>query len=402
MNFFDIITNSHNDTLARTGIIHTPHGDIHTPAFIVVGTSAAVRAVDTDSLAGLGAQAVLANTYHLYLQPGMEIIRQHGGFAPMMGWTGPTFTDSGGFQVFSLGTAFGSHVSKFAKGEPEQGVVGLEKKEKPKKLATIDDEGVTFRSHKNGSSHRFTPESSMEIQWDLAADIIFAFDECTSPTDTLEYQKKALDRTHAWAKRSLDRHTELDTDNRQALFGVVQGGAFPDLRKYSAQTLGAMEFDGYGIGGSFTKSDLQTAVMWATTELPEGKPRHLLGIGDPIDFFLGIEAGIDTFDCVSPTRIARHGGFYTYDGMAHIANRQHRTSMLPLDTHCDCSTCTRYTRAYIAHLFHAREMSAATLLSVHNLHFIVRLVDTIRDTLRDGSYSEFKAAFLARYYSGKL
>jgi queuine tRNA-ribosyltransferase len=400
MNFFTLHTTGHHGTLARTGTIHTPHGDIQTPAFTVVGTSAAVRAVDTDLLAGIGTQAVLANTYHLYLQPGMEIVRNHGGFAPMMGWKGPTLTDSGGFQVFSLGSAFGSHVSKVAKGEPEEGKQDIpgEVKQKPKKLATIDDDGVTFKSHKNGSLHRFTPESSMEIQWDLGADIIFAFDECTSPLDPLAYQKKALDRTHAWARRSLDRHNELDTHNVQALYGVVQGGSFRDLRIHSAETLGAMDFDGYGIGGSFTKSDMQSAVLWATEALPEGKPRHMLGIGDPIDFFLGVEAGMDTFDCVSPTRIARHGGFYTYDGVGHIANASNRTDMRPLDSECDCSTCARYTRSYLAHLFHAHEMSAATLLSVHNLRFIVRLVDTIRSTLQSGSYLEFKEQFLARYY----
>jgi queuine tRNA-ribosyltransferase len=238
----------------------------------------------------------------------------------------------------------------------------------------------------------------MQIQWDLAADIIFAFDECTSPTDTLQYQKKALARTHAWARRSLDAHNLLDTKNIQAIYGVVQGGSFEDLRIHSAQTLGAMDFDGYGIGGSFTKSDMQTAVLWATRNLPVEKPRHMLGIGDPIDFFLGIEAGMDTFDCVSPTRLARHGGFYTFDGMGHIKNRKYRTDMMPLCPGCDCSTCTRYTSAYIAHLFHANEMMGPTLVSVHNLRFIVRLVDTIRDSLVAGSYWEFKQEFLARYY----
>jgi queuine tRNA-ribosyltransferase len=393
---FTIIKHS-DTTLARVGTIHTPHGDIQTPAFTPVGTSATVRAVPTEYMAGLGSQALLANTYHLYLQPGMDVIRAHNGFASMMGWQGPTLTDSGGFQVFSLGTAFGSHVSKVAKGEPEH-PESVKPKEIKKKLATIDDEGVTFRSHKNGSLHRFTPESSMQIQWDLGADIIFAFDECTSPTDTLVYQKQALERTHAWARRSLDAHNALDKNNIQAIYGVVQGGAFQDLREYSAQTLGAMDFDGYGIGGSFTKSDLQTAVMWATTNLPIEKPRHLLGIGEPIDFFLGVEAGIDTFDCVSPTRLARHGGFYTFDGMGHIKNRQHRTNMQPLCAGCDCAVCTKYTSSYIAHLFHANEMMGPTLLSIHNLRFIIRLVDTIRLSLVDGSYDDFKSDFLGRYY----
>ena len=394
-------------SLARTGTITTRHGAIETPAFIVVGTSATVRAVPAEFLSRMGAQAVLANTYHLYLQPGPDIVAAHGGFAPMMNWQGPTFTDSGGFQVFSLGTAFGNHVSKVARGEP---AIVSQKHPLPaspslgegaRRLATIDDDGVTFKSHKNGSKHRFTPESSMQIQWKLGADIIFAFDECTSPTDTYEYQIEALNRTHAWAERSLVEHTKLDSDNRQSLFGVVQGGGFEDLRRLSARTLGAMDFDGYGIGGSFTKEDLATAVRWATEELPVGKPRHLLGIGEPIDFFLGVEAGIDTFDCVSPTRLARHGGFYTYDGKASITNARFRTDMGPLDSECSCYVCKTYTRAYIAHLFHAGEMMGATLLSEHNLHFILRLVDTIRDSLRTGSYYDYKELFLERFYKEK-
>jgi queuine tRNA-ribosyltransferase len=386
-----------NNSMARTGVLSTKHGDIQTPSFIVVGTSATVRAVPVEVLSRIGVQAVLANTYHLYLQPGADVVAAHGGFAPMMNWSGPTFTDSGGFQVFSLGTAFGNHVSKVATAS---GSAISTAQTNTKKLATIDDDGVTFKSHKNGSKHRFTPESSMQIQWKLGADIIFAFDECTSPTDTYEYQVEALNRTHAWAERSLVEHTRLDTDNRQSLFGVVQGGGFEDLRRLSARTLGAMDFDGYGIGGSFTKDDLATAVRWATEELPIGKPRHLLGIGEPIDFFLGVEAGIDTFDCVTPTRLARHGGFYTFDGKASITNARFRTDMAPLDSECDCYVCQTYTRAYIAHLFHAGEMVGATLLSEHNLRFIVRLVGTIRETLQGGSYYDYKEQFLSRFYVG--
>lgn len=386
-------------SLARTGTISTKHGEIQTPAFIVVGTSATVRALPVENLSRMGVQAVLANTYHLYLQPGADIVAAHGGFAPMMNWRGPTFTDSGGFQVFSLGTAFGNHVSKVAKAIGEEVQTA---KTNTKKLATIDEEGVSFKSHKNGSLHRFTPESSMQIQLKLGADIIFAFDECTSPTDTREYQLEALHRTHRWAAQSLAEHTRIDTENIQSLFGVVQGGAFEDLRRLSAQTLGAMEFDGYGIGGSFTKEDLGTAVRWATSELPVGKPRHLLGIGEPIDFFLGIEAGIDTFDCVSPTRLARHGGFYTSDGKRAITNARFRTDLSPLDPECDCYVCQTYTRSYIAHLMHAGEMMGATLLSEHNLRFVVRLVDTIRESLDTGSYYDYKEQFLARFYTKSL
>ena len=388
------IHHSDPSSLARTGTIHTQHGDIQTPAFITVGTSATVRAVSIEQLQRLPVQAILANTYHLYLQPGIDVVSAHGGFAPMMNWHGPTFTDSGGFQVFSLGTAFGQHVSKVSTGEVHETA-----QSNTKKLAWIDDNGVTFTDHRNGSKHRFTPESSMNIQWALGADIIFAFDECTSPTDSYDYQVEALARTHAWAQHCLVRHKELDVNNIQSLFAVVQGGAFEDLRIESALYLGAMDFDGYGIGGSFTKSDLQTAVCWATKNLPIEKPKHLLGIGEPIDLFLGIESGIDTFDCVSPTRVARHGGFYTRSGRTSISLASMKTDMGPLDPHCACHVCRTYTRSYIAHLHRAGEMLAASLLSEHNLFFILNIVDTIRAALPRGEYQNYKSDFLGKYYA---
>lgn len=418
--------------LARAGTIHTPHGDIETPAFITVGTKATVKSLTPEDVSDLvGSQAVLANTYHLYLQPGDECVRRHGGFAKMMGWVQknkqeigskkqegkpmPTFTDSGGFQVFSLGQAIGHGVGKIAtnaKISAQEAVskvskqLAREEKEEisnHERLAVIDDDGVTFKSIYDGSEHRFTPEKSMQIQHNLGADIFFAFDECTSPLAPIAYQHEALSRTHAWAKRSLDEHKRLGiseaTGEMQALFGVVQGGAYEDLRRESARTLGAMDFDGYGIGGSFTKEDIGTAVRWVCEELPEGKPRHLLGIGEPLDILLGIENGIDTFDCVSPTRIARNGAVYTYDGRINIHNARYKDDMSPLSDNESWYT-HKYTKAYMAHLFRSDEMLAATLASIHNLKFLTTLCEDARKHLLEGTFLEFKNSFIKRYYKG--
>lgn len=383
--------------LGRTGIISTPNGDIQTPAFVVVGTKANVKGVTPEMLKDLGAQVALANTYHLYLQPGDKIVAQAGGFPKMMNWDGPTMTDSGGFQVFSLGEAFGTGVSKVASGED---IVVSERKgyKKSKKFAHIDEDGVTFKSYLDGSKHRFTPESSMEIQWNLGADMIFAFDECTSPLADHRYQKEAMDRTHRWAERSLKRHKELDPENIQALFGVVQGGRFQDLREESARVLGEMDFDGYGIGGSFNKDDMAQAVGWVNSILPEEKPRHMLGIGEPIDIFAGVENGCDLFDCVSPTRVARHGRIYTANGPIQIKNSRFKQDWAELDSGCECYTCTNYTRGYIHHLLRSKEMLGQTLGSIHNLYFIVKLVDDIRASMHDDTFEEFKKSFIERYY----
>ena len=384
-------------SIGRTGIISTPNGDIQTPAFVVVGTKATVKGVSPEMVKDLGAQVTLANTYHLYLEPGDEIVAEAGGFPQMMNWHGPTMTDSGGFQVFSLGEAFGTGVSKVASGED---IVVSERKgySKSNKFAHIDEDGVTFKSYIDGSKHRFTPERSMEIQWNLGADMIFAFDECTSPLAPHDYQTQAMDRTHRWAQRSLDRHTELDPENVQALFGVVQGGRFQDLREESARVLGAMDFDGYGIGGSFNKDDMAEAVGWVNNILPEDKPRHMLGIGEPMDIFSGIENGCDLFDCVSPTRVARHGRIYTADGPIQIKNARFKKDFAPLQEDCACYTCQNYTRAYVHHLLRSKEMLGQTLGSIHNLYFIVKLVDDIRVSMMKETFKEFKDKFMGRYY----
>ena len=394
------ITKKMEGTLGRTGIITTPNGTIQTPSFVVVGTKATVKGITPEMLYDMGVQVVLANTYHLYLQPGDDIVKQAGGFPKMMHWQGPTMTDSGGFQVFSLGEAFGTGVSKVASGED---IVVSERKgyAKSNTFAHIDDDGVTFRSYIDGSKHRFTPESSMEIQWNLGADMIFAFDECTSPLADHNYQREAMDRTHRWAERSLQRHTALDPQNIQALFGVVQGGRFQDLREESARILGAMDFDGYGIGGSFNKDDMAQAVGWVNSILPEEKPRHMLGIGEPMDIFAGIEHGCDLFDCVSPTRVARHGRIYTADGQIQIKNARFRDDFTPLDTECGCYTCQHYTRAYIHHLQRSKEMLGQTLASIHNLYFIVQLVDRIRDSITNDNFAQYRKEFMERYYNKK-
>jgi queuine tRNA-ribosyltransferase len=388
-------------TLARAGEIETAHGKILTPAFVVVGTKAAVKALTAEQVRNLNAQVVLANTYHLYLQPGADVVAEAGGFGPFMDWHGPTMTDSGGFQAFSLGAAFGNAVSKISTGEAVEDVSVT-----PGQLAKVTDEGVTFKSHLDGSKHLFTPESSMEAQWKLGADMIFVFDECTSPSAPYEYQQKSLARTYDWAKRSLARHNELDTAKRQSLFAVIQGGRFKDLREEAARTLGALAaspehsegFDGYGIGGSFTKEDIGTAVGWVNALLPEDKPRHLLGIGEPLDLFEAVQAGCDLFDCIAPTRMARHGTLHTKDGRINIRNAKFTTDFTPIEEGCECYTCQHHTRAYIAHLFRADEMAAATLASIHNVHFILRLVERMRESILDDTFAEYKKTFLARYY----
>ena len=383
--------------LGRAGTIKTAHGDIQTPAFVVVGTKATVKAVSPEQVKDFGAQVVLANTYHLYLQPGDYRIAAAGGLHKFMNWSGPTMTDSGGFQVFSLGAAYGKNISKITSSEESPLLLTESKEDAVVKIATIDPEGVTFKSIIDGSLHYFTPERSIEIQHNIGADIIFAFDECTSPNEPLRYQQEALDRTHRWAKKCLTYHKSKENSEKQALFGIIQGGRFEELRKESAKVLGEMDFDGYGIGGSFAKEDMSKAVKWVNDILPEEKPRHLLGIGEPEDLFMAVENGCDLFDCVAPTRIARNGQIYTKSGKENLLNNKFIEDYTPLDSECGCYTCKNYTRAYAAHLFRAKEMFAATLASIHNEYFIVNLVKKMREAILNENFAEFKKEFLENY-----
>lgn len=383
------------DSLARAGVIHTPHGDIETPAFVVVGTKGTVKGVKPEDLRDLVRnQVTLANTYHLFLQPGAEIIQAAGGLKQFTGWETPTITDSGGFQVFSLGAAFGKGVTKFAADAAAAktshlsglNIYNKELATEHGKLCVIDEDGVTFTSHLDGSMHRFTPERSVEIQHKIAADIIIAFDECTSPTETYDYQKEAMERTHRWAKRSLLFHKQnYQALKQQGMYGVVQGGRHLDLRAESARTLTAMDFAGYGIGGSFTKDDLGESLQVVNKILPAGKPRHLLGIGEPLDIVAGVRNGCDTFDCVAPTRIARTGTIYehTTKGIVktNLRNQKYVRDFSPVDAGCSCYVCTNYTKAYLSHLFRAGEMLGGQLASLHNLYTIVRFTAALRQTL---------------------
>jgi queuine tRNA-ribosyltransferase len=384
-------------TQGRTGVMVTPHGTVRTPAFIPVGTKATVKTVLPETMAELGAQAVLANAYHLYLQPGADIVEAAGGLGAFMNWPGPTFTDSGGFQVLSLGVGFKKVLAMDTSGRTVDDVVA----EGKDRLAHVDDDGVTFTSHLDGSRHRFTAEVSMQVQHAIGADIIFAFDECTTLMNSREYQQLAMSRTLAWAHRCVDEHrrlTKLHADQPyQALFGVVQGAQYEDLRRQAAREIGELDFDGFGIGGAIEKDRMGEIVGWVSAELPEGKPRHLLGIGEPRDFFTAIEAGADTFDCVSPARVARNAALYSRDGRFNVTSSANRRSFEPIDSECTCYTCRNYTRAYLHHAFKAKEMIASTLATIHNEHFIVSLVDRIRATIESGDYVEFREEFLGRY-----
>lgn len=395
-------------SLGRAGTIKTPHGDIQTPAFVTVGTKATVKGITPEMLADLGAEVVLANTYHLYLQPGDEVVRDAGGMQKFMNWYGPTMTDSGGFQAFSLGAAYGKNITKFTKAGADPLLIAARKEEGDVMTAAkIDPNGVMFKSIIDGSVHYFTPDKSIDIQHNLGADIIFAFDECTSPNEPYNYQAEALDRTHRWAKQSLAYHLSKPASEKQALFGIVQGGRHEVLRKESAEVISNIEidgrgFDGFGIGGSFAKEDMSTAVEWVNTILPEDKPRHLLGIGEPEDLFGAVENGCDLFDCVMPSRNGRTGTLLTCDGKINITNATFATDFRPVEETCACYTCKNYTRAYLCHLFKAKEMLAGTLATIHNLYFTIHLVKRMRAAIIDGTFKDVKASFLSRYLADDL
>jgi queuine tRNA-ribosyltransferase len=385
-------------TLARTGTIHTPHGDIQTPAFIVVGTKAAVKAMVPEQVKAVHAQAVLANAYHLYLQPGHELVGKAGGLAKFMNWNGPTFTDSGGFQVLSLGSGFKKVLAMGTKVDPGEAIAI-----KSSRHAWVDDDGVNFKSHLDGAIHRFTPEVSMQVQHAIGADITFAFDELTSLLDPYEYQVEALTRTHKWAERSLTevkRLRDAHPDHPyQALFGVLQGANYENLRKQTAHFMAEHDFDGYGIGGALEKEQMAEIIGWVNEILPEDRPRHLLGISEPDDIFAAIEQGIDTFDCVSPTRVARNGSAYTYHGRINLKGARYKEQFSPLIDDCACYTCQHYTVAYLSHLLRAKESLAGTLISIHNEHFIIKLVDDIRSSITDGTFYELRDSWLKNYYA---
>ena len=390
---FEIVGAPGDEHFMRAGIIHTPHGDIETPAFIPVGTQATVKAMTPEMIREAGAQALLANAFHLYLRPGSELVSQAGGLSKFMNWNGPTFTDSGGFQVLSLGSGFKKVISMDADVS-----INTPKNER---RAFVDDDGVNFKSHLDGSMHRFTPEVSMKIQHELGADISFAFDELTSLAEPYDYQVEALARTHAWAKRSLQEFRRLGDESDkpyQALFGVLQGANYENLRRETARHLGAMDFDGYGIGGAIEKKRLGEIVKWTTEELPANKPKHMLGISEPDDMFEAVAMGVDTFDCVSPTRVGRNGAFYTYTGRKNIKSAIYKADFSPLMEDCDCYTCQNYTRAYLHHLLRAKEILGYTLMSIHNEQFIISLVANMRRTILDGTFNEFRKSWLAAYY----
>lgn len=392
----------------RTGVIHTPHGDIATPAFIPVATKATVKTLTPPQIRSTGAQAILSNAYHLYLQPGHDVVDEAGGVAAFENWHGPTYTDSGGFQVMSLGVGFKKVLAMDIKGYEEADI----RAKKRERMAKVDEDGVDFRSVLNGSRHRFTPEVSMQIQHGLGADIMFAFDELTTLIDTRDYQVSSVARTHRWAERCLVEHDRLTNERvgkpLQSLWGVVQGAQYEDLRRQAirgllelsdkAESEGRRGFGGFGIGGALEKENLGTIVGWVCDEIPKEKPRHLLGISEPDDLFTAIEAGADTFDCVAPTRLGRRGGVYTLDGRMNLTNAKFKRDFTPIDAEFGGPT-VEYTRAYINHLLKAKEFLAGTLCTMHNVAFMVQLVDNIRASIDNGTYEEYKAEFMGRYYA---
>lgn len=386
----------------RAGRITTPHGAFDTPAFVPVGTKGTVKGVLPRDLKEIvGAEVALANTYHLFLQPGEDVVKDAGGLHSFMGWQGPLFTDSGGFQVFSLGVGYGKGISKFSGGGNPNASVAVYDEEiatQHGKLAIVDDEGVTFTSHLDGTLHRITPERSIEIQHKLGADMFFAFDEFRKPDDPREEQIEAMHRTNRWAERSLKAHRQnTDAQTKQAIFGIVQGGRYADLRSESAKAVGAMDFDGYGVGGAFSKDDLGGALEAALMPLPSEKPRHLLGIGEPEDIFEGVAHGIDTFDCVLPTRLARTGTIYTARGKVNLLNEKYVRDFSPLDPETGGYASETFTKAYLAHLFRAKEMLGAQIASLHNLYFFVSLVSRMRTAVQDGTFQAMRADFLSKY-----
>jgi queuine tRNA-ribosyltransferase len=390
MKFFEILHKDKN-TGARTGIIHTDHGDIETPTFMPVGTKATVKSLDPTDIHSIGANIILANTYHLHLQPGEDLIDSFGGLHQFMKWDGPILTDSGGFQVFSLGTQKESST----------------RNNKNDQLAKIDDDGVTFRSHIDGSSHRFTPEEAVRIQHKLGADIIMAFDECTPDSADESYATKAMHRTHDWATRCLAEH-QMDSAHhgyRQFIFGIVQGANHRELREESARLISSLDFDGIAIGGEsigYNMTATREILDWVNPIIPEDKPHYTMGVGfSPIDLFEVVERGVDMFDCVSPTRVARNGTLFVSPRADEwvrgdrkcriiITNASFREDKSPIDPWCDCYTCQNFSRSYLHHLFKSEELLAFRLATIHNLRFLLRLMEDMRRAISNDKFLKLK------------
>jgi queuine tRNA-ribosyltransferase len=382
-------------TRARRGVIRTSRGCIETPYFVPVATLASIRSLGADDMEALGVQCTLANTYHLHLKPGDEAIKRLCGLHRFMGFEGPIFTDSAGFQAFSLGFGREHNINKVGGVFPE----GRTTEEKKENLTKITDEGIRFKSVYDGTWHFLDAKASMRIQSNLGSDIIMAFDECTSPLSDYDYTRKAMDRTHDWARLSLEHH-----DLKQAIYGIIQGGWFEDLRRESTEFISSLPFDGIAIGGSLgnCKEDMHQVLDWVLPRL-DGRPRHLLGIGEIDDIFECVERGIDTFDCVSPTRIARRGNLYIRPESGGRPENKFRISIKatenkedpqPIDQNCSCPTCRRYSRAYLRHLYVAKELSYFRLASMHNVHFMLRLMEEIRESINSGTFLPLKKKWL--------
>ena len=385
---------------ARAGKIVTPHGTIETPSFVAVGTQATVKALSTEDLHKIGNQVIITNTYHLHLQPGEDLIESVGGLHRFMSWQGPLMTDSGGFQIFSLGAGKEHGVGKIASIFPEEADRGghLSKKD-TRPLVRVNEDGVEFISHLDGSPHRFTPERVIEIERKLGADIILVLDECTSPLHDYHYTKAAMERTHRWAVRALAEFQRTSIKS-QALLGIIQGGAYRDLRQQSAGLIADKGFDGYAIGGSLGKSkeEMHLVLEWTIPFLPQDKPRHLLGIGEIDDIFEVVKRGIDLFDCAAPTRMARTGTLFVKKAQRfriHILNARFRDDPRPIDEGCNCYTCCNYSRAYLRHLFVAKELSAIRLASIHNLYFLESLMRRIRAAIKEKRLAELRKEWLS-------
>ncbi len=358
-------------TAARAGVLSTPHGEVPTPAFMPVATQGSVKALTPDDVRTVGASIILGNAYHLYLRPGVDLVRKLGGLHAFTRWDGPILTDSGGFQAFSLGP-----------------------------LKVVTDDGVRFRSHIDGSEHYFTPEAATRYQEALGADIIMCFDQCIAYGETREAVRQAMERTHRWAARCKEAHAASDASDRQALFGIVQGGVFPDLRTESAQHITSLDFDGYAVGGlavGEAKKPMYEVTEQVAKLLPEDRPRYLMGVGSPEDLVGCVARGMDLFDCALPTRVARNGGLFTKEGRVDITARRFKEEAGPLQENCDCYACTSFSAAYLHHLFKSKELLGLRLASIHNLRFVLRLMEEMRSAILEGRFPAFREGFLATY-----